>query len=305
MPETNTPPPYIRRIFPIFQNRMKVFFKSLENLQNGGAFKARGAITAINSLNAEERARGVTTHSSGNHAAAVALMAQRCGIRAHIVMPSNTPQSKQRICKAANAETYFCEPTLQSREAKQQEVIAQTGAHFIHPFDDYRVITGQASVALECFAEKQGVDYFLTPVSGGGLLSGCALVAHYMSPTTKVIGVEPYLARDAFLCFQENRLVAQLPPLTIADGLRMPLKERTWNIIREHVAEILLVSEREIVEAVNYIQRELRIVVEPSGAVTLAAVLRNKDKFRGKRTVCVFSGGNIDHDYSPKLADEN
>ena len=273
----------------------EVYFKC-ENFQKVGAFKARGAMNAVLSLQKEELLKGVCTHSSGNHAQALALAARENGSKAFIVMPRTSPKVKKDAVIGYGAKVIECEPTLEAREATVEQVIQQTGAVFIHPYNNYDVIAGQATAAKEIVEELQGISlgYLLTPVGGGGLLSGTALAAHFLSPTTKVIGCEPKGADDAYQSFIKKRFIPSRNPKTIADGLMTSLGDKTFEIILKHVDQILTVSDTQILEALYLTWERMKIVIEPSSAVCLAAVLNNKELFHGKRVGIILSGGNVD-----------
>ncbi|MCS7020110.1 MAG: pyridoxal-phosphate dependent enzyme [Cytophagales bacterium] len=271
-----------------------LFFKC-ENFQRTGSFKMRGATNAVFSLSEQAAAKGVATHSSGNHAQALAKAAQLRGIPAYVVMPSNAPQSKVEGTKAAGGAIVFCQPTLQAREATLAQVVAQTGAAFIHPYNDYRTIAGQASCAYELFQQTESLDYVIAPCGGGGLLSGTALAAHYFSPQTIVLGAEPQNANDAYRSFHAGYIIPADNPSTIADGLRTSLGDKTFGIIRQYVADILLASEEWIVKAMRLIWERLKIVIEPSCALPLAALLQNRPAaLQGKRVGLILTGGNLD-----------
>ena len=278
----------------------RLFFKC-ENLQKVGAFKMRGATNAVFSLPEEERRKGVATHSSGNHAQALALAARLAGISAYIVMPENSPKVKIAAVKGYGAEIIFCKPTLQAREDTLEEVVARTGASFIHPYNNHEVIAGQATAALELFeqTEQQELDVLIAPVGGGGLLSGTALATHYFSPNTQVIAGEPAGANDAWQSLQEGRLIPQQNPQTVADGLRTSLGDKTFAIIREHIGEIICVKEEEIIAAMRLIWERMKIIIEPSAAVPLAAILQTKDRWQGKRIGLILTGGNVDLEQLP------
>jgi threonine dehydratase len=274
-------------------------FLKCENLQKAGAFKFRGASNAVLSLADEEAARGVVTHSSGNHAAALALAAKRRGIPAHIVMPENAPAAKRRAVEAYGGRITFCRPTLADRTAVAERILHETGATLVHPYDDPAVIAGQGTVALELHEQVPGLEQVVVPVSGGGLISGIALATVAVSPATEIVGVEPEQADDAQQALRAGRL---LPPQigdTIADGLRAALCERTFAVISQHVRDIVTVTEAEIVAAMRLIWERTKLVVEPSSAVTLAAVLKQPARFRGRRIGLVLSGGNVDLDRLP------
>ena len=271
----------------------RLFFKC-ENLQKAGAFKFRGACNAVLSLADDQAARGVVTHSSGNHAAALALAARLRGIPAHIVMPENAPAAKRRAVEAYGGRITFCRPTLADRTAVASRILDETGGVLVHPYDNPAVIAGQGTVALELHEQAPGLDQIVAPISGGGLISGIALATAAVSPRTEIVGVEPELAADAQQSLQAGNL---LPPQigdTIADGLRAALCERTFAVISQHVREILTVTEGEIVAAMRLIWERVKLVVEPSSAVTLAAVLKEPARFRGMRVGLVLSGGNVD-----------
>ena len=271
----------------------EVFFKC-ENFQKIGAFKARGGFNAVLTLTREQQLRGITTHSSGNHAQAIALAAKMVGVPAYIVMPSNAPIIKKQGVTALGGEIILCEPTLQAREDTVQQVIAKTGATFVHPFDNDAVIAGQATAAVELLHEIKDLNAILTPVGGGGLLSGTALAAHYFAENTKVIAGEPEGAADAVLSFKSGK-VEKAPFInTIADGLLTNLSERTLAIILAHVAAIELVSEQEIIDAMQLIYERLKIVIEPSCAVPFAVLLKHKAQFQGQRVGIILTGGNVD-----------
>jgi len=271
----------------------RLYFKC-ENLQKTGSFKIRGATNAIFSLNEGEASQGVVTHSSGNHAAAVALAARWRGIRAWIVMPTNAPAAKRRAVEAYGGQITFCEPNLRARELTATEIIRQTGAVLVHPFDDDRIIAGQATAAVEFLEEVPDLDFLLAPVSGGGLLSGTAIAAKKRRPTIRVIGCEPKNADDAFRSFAAGRVLPLDHPNTIADGLRASLCEKTFAILREHVEQIVLVTEEEIVAAMRYVWERMKLVIEPSSAVAVAPVLTGKLGVAGKKVGILLSGGNVD-----------
>ncbi|WP_221390947.1 threonine/serine dehydratase [Dyadobacter sp. NIV53] len=272
----------------------KLYFKC-ENFQKIGAFKARGGLNAVLSLSAEERSYGVATHSSGNHAQAIAYSAAMLGIKAYIVMPDNSPQVKIKAVEGYGAQITFCKNTPEERESTVQKIVEKTGATFIHPFNNYNVITGQATAAKELIEDAdRKLDVIIAPVGGGGLLSGTALSAHYFSPETKVYAGEPEGAADAVLSFRSGKIERAPYIKTIADGLLTYLGDKTFPIIREYVTDILTVSDEEIIGAMQYLWERMKIVVEPSGAVSLAAVLKNKELFRREKIGIIISGGNVD-----------
>lgn len=281
----------------------KVFFKC-ENFQKVGAFKARGAMNAILKLTPEQRAKGVATHSSGNHAQALARAAKIMGCPAFIVMPRTAPEIKKRGVRGYGGQIFECEPTLAARESTLEEVVKKTGATEIHPFNNLDVIEGQATCSKELFDEVPGLDYLLAPVGGGGLLSGTALAAKYFSPSTEVIAGEPAGSDDAY----RSLLSGKIEPAqsnTIADGLLTTLGSKTFPIIQENVKEIITVTDDEIVNAMRIIWERLKIVIEPSCAVPFAAVLKEKSRFAGKRIGIILSGGNVDLERAAKLFSVN
>lgn len=271
----------------------ELFFKC-ENFQKIGAFKARGAINFALQLTEPELNKGLCTHSSGNHAQAVALAAQIVGTKAYIVMPKNAPQVKVEATKGYGAEITFCESILKAREDTLASVQENTSAVFIPPYNHDWIIEGQGTCAKEVYEELNGVDFLLTPVGGGGLLAGSALSTNYFSPESKVVAAEPEGADDAFQSFISGNLLPSKNPKTIADGLLTSLGEINFRIIRKHVSEINLVSDVEIIEAMKLIYQHLKIIVEPSSATVLALVLKRKAFFKGKRIVLIISGGNVD-----------
>ena len=270
-----------------------LYFKC-ENFQKAGAFKYRGATNAVMSLPATGRMVNVATHSSGNHAQALSLAARCHGISAYVVMPENSPRVKVQAVKGYGGIVRFCEPTLQARESTLAEVIAATGAAEVHPYNDYRIIAGQSTAAAELLDAVSTPDILVAPVGGGGLLSGTILTARYFSPQTKVFGAEPLMANDAWQSLRAGKLIPSVNPSTIADGLRTSLGSLTYPIVIKGVEDILTVSEEGIREAMRLIWERMKIVVEPSGAVPLAAVMEHPAVFRGKKTGLILSGGNVD-----------
>ncbi len=277
-----------------------VFFKC-ENFQKVGAFKSRGAMNAALKLTGEQQQKGVATHSSGNHAQALARAAKILGMKSYIVMPRTAPEIKKRGVRGYGGEIFECEPTLEARESTLAEVIRKTGAFEIHPFNNYDVMEGQGTCAKELFEETGTLDYLIAPVGGGGLLSGTALATHYFSPNTKVIAGEPALANDAYRSMQSGKIEPASVPTSIADGLLTSLGDKTFPIIKEYVQEVITVSEEEIVAAMRIIWERLKIVVETSCAVPFAALLKNKDQFSGKRVGIILTGGNVDLNKVGKL----
>ena len=280
---------------------MRLFFKC-ENLQKAGAFKARGATNAVYMLSPQEAARGVVTHSSGNHAAALARAARLRGIPAYIVMPKNAPLAKQSAVRRYGGLIELCEPNLAARESTAREVVGRTGAAFIHPYDDLRVMAGQGTSAIEILEDVPALDAILCPVGGGGNLSGIAVAAKSIKPSIRVIGVEPAGADDAARSFRAGRLEPLGQPLTIADGLRTSLGQKPFAEILRHVDGIVTVSEASIIDAMRAIWEVLKIVVEPSGAVAYAAIVQNhglKLEAPEPRVAILLTGGNLDLDHLP------
>lgn len=270
-----------------------LFFKC-ENFQKVGAFKFRGACNAVFSLGEEEARRGVATHSSGNHAAALSLAARLRGVPAHVVMPRTSRAVKRAAVAGYGGRIVLCEPTLAAREATLAEVVAETGATVIHPYNDARVIAGQGTAALELLEDVRGLDVVMTPVGGGGLLSGTAISVTSLSPATRVVAAEPEGADDAFRSLQEGRIVPSVNPQTVCDGLLTSLGTLTFAIIREHVAEIVTVSDAAVIKAMRHIWERMKIVIEPSAAVTLGALLEGRLPVSGLRVGIILSGGNVD-----------
>ncbi len=272
-----------------------VFFKC-ENFQRMGAFKFRGAYNAISQLSAPQKKKGIVTHSSGNHAQAVALASQILGIKATIVMPKNSPQVKVNATRGYGAEVVFCENTLASREGTTNNLIHQHGFTLVHPYDNDNVICGQGTAALELLMEVGSLDAIFAPVGGGGLLSGTAIAAKGFNPEMKVYASEPKNADDAFRSVQAGKILTNDHPSTIADGLRTNLCDRTFNIIRQNVDQIVTVTEQEILRAMRFLWERMKLVVEPSGAVSLAGVLSGQMPTKRQKIGVILSGGNIDLD---------
>lgn len=271
----------------------QLFFKC-ENFQRMGAFKMRGATNAIMQLNDEQKEKGVVTHSSGNFAQAVSLAAKSLGISANIVMPSNAPEVKQTAVAGYDGKITLCEPTLEAREKAAQKIVQEKGATFIHPSNDMDVILGNATAAIELLEEHANLNYILAPVGGGGLIAGTALAAHYFGQNCKVIGGEPNEADDASRSLQSGKIETNLTTNTIADGLRTNLGDINFPIIQEFVEKIILVSEEEIISSMRLIWERMKIIVEPSCAVPLAAIIKEKKAFQGKKIGVIISGGNVD-----------
>ncbi len=272
----------------------EIFFKC-ENLQKTGAFKFRGACNAIFSLNEEEAKKGVGTHSSGNHAAALAHAASLRGIKSYIVMPSTAPEIKKKAVKGYGGEITFCEPTLQARESTLQSIVTEKGITIVHPYNNFKVISGQGTAALELMNEIKDLDLVMCPVGGGGLLSGTAISVKAINPNCKVIAAEPSGADDAFRSFHAGYIIPSIDPKTIADGLLTSLGEINYSIIKEKTDDIVTVSEEAIIEAMRLVWERMKIIIEPSSAVPLAAILQKKVKMHGiSRIGIILSGGNVD-----------
>lgn len=273
----------------------ELFFKC-EHLQKVGAFKFRGACNAVSLLSDETARRGVVTHSSGNHAQALALAAKMRGIAAHIVMPRGSAAVKRRAVEEYGGNVIECEPTLEARESTAARVQSETGATFVHPYDNAHIVAGQGTAALELIDQVEDLDAIVVPVGGGGLLSGTCIAAGAVSPSTRLFAAEPKGADDAARSFAAGELIPQTNPATIADGLRTSLGELTWPIIRDHVERVVTVSDEEIVAAMRLAWERAKLLIEPSAAVALAAVLT--DEFRGldgiSRIGVMLSGGNVD-----------
>lgn len=296
--------PFIHRT-PVLTSRLingmagaELFFKC-ENLQRMGAYKIRGATNAILQLSEEQREKGVVTHSSGNFAQALALAAGNLGVEAYIVMPANAPGVKVEGVKAYGGNIILCEPTIEARETEANRIVRSTGATLMHPSNDPEVILGQGTAALELLEDYPDLDYIVTPVGGGGLIAGTALAAHYFGNNCLVIGGEPFEVDDAYRSFHSGVIESNATTNTIADGLKTVLGSNTFPIIRKYVHEIIRVTEDEIVSAMKLIWERMKIVVEPSSAVALAAVLREPEQFQGKKVGIVISGGNVDLENLP------
>jgi threonine dehydratase len=278
-----------------------LYFKC-ENFQKVGAFKMRGATNAVLSLSDEEAAWGVATHSSGNHAQALALAARMRGIPAYIVMPSTAPSVKRAAVEGYGAEIITCEPTLQAREETLAKVVVRTGAVFIHPYDDDRIIAGQGTAAVELLGEVPDLDIVMTPVGGGGLLSGTALAVKSLAPDTLVIAAEPAGADDAAQSLEAGHIIPSVDPETVADGLLTSLGGRNFPIIKKHVSAIWTVGDPGIISAMKLIWERMKIIIEPSSAVCLAAIMDHPGEVDGLRIGIILSGGNVDLDRLPWLA---
>jgi len=296
--------PHIHRT-PVLTSRMlnelagaELFFKC-ENLQRAGAFKARGASNAVFSLSDAQAARGVATHSSGNHGTCLSFAAGRRGIPCTVVMPRTAPQAKKDAVRGYGGRVVECEPSTSSREAVFAEVVKESGAEFVHPYNDHRVIAGQATCSRELIEQVEGLTAVIAPIGGGGMVSGTCLTLSNFAPGIAIYAAEPEQADDAYRSFKAGHIIADDAPETIADGLKVPLKELTWHFVRNHVTDILTASEQEIADAMKLIWKRLKIVMEPSSAVPLATILKNKHIFAGQRVGIIITGGNVDLDKLP------
>ncbi|MCK0151841.1 pyridoxal-phosphate dependent enzyme [Marivita sp. S6314] len=284
----------------------ELFFKC-ENFQEPGAFKVRGATNAVFGLSEEQAAKGVATHSSGNHASCLSYAAMRRGIPCNVVMPHTAPQAKKDTVRRYGGKITECEPSTTSREATFAKVQEETGGDFVHPYNDPRVIAGQGTCSKE-FVEQmeeiggEALDMMVAPIGGGGMISGTCLTLSTLAPEIKIIAAEPEQADDAYRSFKAGHIIADDAPETIADGLKVPLKDRTWHFVSNHVSDIMTASEEEIIDAMKITWKYLRIVMEPSCAVPLAVILKNKDAFAGKRVGVIVTGGNVDLDKLPWMA---
>lgn len=276
-----------------------IYFKC-ENLQNVGAFKARGAMNAALQLPADQRSKGIATHSSGNHAQAIARAGKILAVPAYIVMPNNAPLIKKEGVKGYGGQIFECEPNLKARETTLAEVIAKTGAAEIHPFNNYEVMTGQATAAKELIEDVNDLDFLMAPVGGGGLLSGTLMAAKHFSPKTKVIAGEPAGADDAYRSMQSGK-IEQSQSNTIADGLLTTLGDKTFPIIHENVTRVITVTDAEIVQAMRLIWERMKMIIEPSCAVPFAGLLKEKKPFAGRKVGIILSGGNVDLEKALKL----
>lgn len=290
---------YIHRT-PVFTSRFfneltgaEIFFKC-ENLQRAGAFKIRGAANAIFSLSEEELKNGVLTHSSGNHAQAVALAARWRKAQAYIVMPGNSPQVKVNAVKGYGGKVIFCQPTLRAREETARRIQQKTNAVFIPPYDDPLVIAGQGTAFKEFFEDAGKLDYLFVPVGGGGLASGTSIAGKHLCPTIKVIGCEPQGADDAYRSLVFGKLVPSRNPQSCADGLLTSLSELTFSIIQKYVDEMATVTEPAIIRGMRWVWERMKLIIEPSSAVAVAAMVKKKDALKGKKAGVILSGGNVD-----------
>ena len=302
--------PYIHRT-PVltsqFLNELaeaELFFKC-ENFQKAGVFKVRGASNAVFGLSDEMAKKGVATHSSGNHALSLSYAAGRRGIPCTVVMPRTAPQAKKDAVIGYGGRIVECEPSTSSREATFAEVAKETGAEFVHPYNDPRVIAGQGTCSRELIEQVENLDVVIAPIGGGGMISGTCLTLSNMAPDIEIYAAEPDQADDAARSLRAGHIIADDAPKTVADGLKVPLKDLTWHFVKDHVTDILTASEQDIVDAMKLIWRRMKIVMEPSSAVPLATILKNKDIFAGKRVGVIITGGNVDLDALPWMNGEN
>jgi threonine dehydratase len=276
----------------------ELFFKC-ENLQEAGAFKVRGATNAVFGLTEAQAKKGVATHSSGNHALSLSWAAGRRGIPCNVVMPHSAPQAKKDAVRRFGGTITECEPSTSSRESVFAQVQAATGGEFVHPYNDPRVIAGQGTCARELSEQVERLAVVIAPIGGGGMISGTCLTLSTLAPQTKIFAAEPEQADDACRSFKAGRIIADDAPVTVADGLKVPLKELTWHFVQRHVTDILTASEQEIVDAMKLAWKHLRVVMEPSSAVPLAVILKHKERFAGQRVGVIVTGGNVDLDTLP------
>lgn len=276
----------------------ELFFKC-ENFQKAGAFKVRGASNAVFGLSDADAARGVATHSSGNHALSLSYAAGRRGIPCAVVMPRTAPQAKKDAVRGYGGTITECEPSTSSREEVFARVQAQTGADFVHPYNDPRVIAGQATCSRELMEQVDGLDQVIAPIGGGGMISGTCLTLSAIAPQVQIYAAEPEQADDALRSLRAGHIIADDAPDTVADGLKVPLKDLTWHFVKSRVTDILSASEQEIIDAMRLTWARMKIVIEPSCAVPLATILKNPEIFRGRRVGVIITGGNVDLDKLP------
>ncbi|WP_290635661.1 beta-hydroxyaspartate dehydratase BhcB [Aquisalimonas sp.] len=285
-------------------NRMsgaRLFFKC-ENLQKAGAFKVRGATNAVFSLTDEEAARGVATHSSGNHALSLSRAAGCRGIPGTVIMPETASRAKMRAVEGYGGEIITCKPSLEARERTLNDLVERTGANFVHPYNDHRVITGQATCSLELNEDAGPLDAVVAPIGGGGMISGTSLTISSIAPDTRIYAAEPKNADDAYRSFKAGYIIEDDAPDTVADGLKVSLRDLSWHFVSSYVTDILLTTEEEIIDAMRLVWERMKIVIEPSSAVAVAAILKNPDVFRGQRVGVILTGGNVDMYKLPWLA---
>jgi threonine dehydratase len=296
--------PYIHRtpvLTSSFLNEMtgaQLFFKC-ENFQKAGAFKVRGATNAVFGLSDEQAKRGVATHSSGNHALSLSYAAGRRGIPCHVVMPRTAPTAKKDAVRGYGGIITECEPSTSSREEVFAGVQEETGADFVHPYNDLRVIAGQATCSAEFIGQTEDLDAVIAPIGGGGMISGTCLTLSNLAPKMEIYAAEPEQADDAYRSFKAGHIIADDAPVTVADGLKVPLKDNTWHFVSHNVTDILTASEQEIIDAMRLTSARMKIVIEASCAVPLATILKNPKIFAGKRVGVIITGGNVDLDTLP------
>ena len=301
--------PFIHRtpvLTSTFMNKLsgaELFFKC-ENFQKAGAFKVRGACNAVFGLPDSKLKKGVATHSSGNHALSLSYAAGCRGIPCHVVMPRTAPQAKKDAVMGYGGIITECEPSTSSREEVFAKVQAETGADFVHPYNDPRVIAGQGTCSAELIEQVNNLDAVVAPIGGGGMISGTCLTLSNLAPDIQIYAAEPEQADDAARSFRAGHIIADDAPETVADGLKVPLKDLTWHFVSNYVTDILTASEQEIVDAMKLIWKRMKIVVEPSSAVPLAIILKNKELFAGKRVGLIITGGNVDLDVLPWMTGE-
>jgi len=275
----------------------EIFFKC-ENFQKAGAFKVRGASNAVFALSDIEASKGVCTHSSGNHALSLSYAANRRGISCNVVMPRTAPEAKKSAVRGYGGIITECEPSTTAREEVFAEVQAKTGGKFVHPYNDPRVIAGQGTCSRELLEQMEGfgrtLDMIVAPIGGGGMISGTCLTLSKLAPDVQIIASEPEQADDAYRSFKAGHLISDDAPDTIADGLKVPLKDLTWHFVKNHVTDILTASEIEIIDSMKLTWQRMKIIIEPSCAVPLATILKNPEVFAGKRVGVVITGGNVD-----------
>jgi len=291
--------PYIHRtpvLTSTFMNELTgadLYFKC-ENFQKAGAFKVRGASNAVFSLTEEQAEKGVASHSSGNHALSLSYAAGRRGISATVVMPKTAPDAKKAAVRGYGGTVLECEPSTAAREAMLEEVVANTGADFVHPYNDHRVIAGQGTCSKELHEEVGPLDAVVAPIGGGGMISGTCLTMSAVSPETRIYAAEPEQADDVYRSFHAGHIIEDDAPQTIADGLKVSMRPRTWHFVSNYVTDVLLATEQEIIDAMYLTWQRMKIIIEPSCAVPLATIIKNKEVFAGKRVGVVLTGGNVD-----------
>ena len=290
--------PVLRSIYLNKISGAELYFKC-ENFQKAGAFKARGASNAVFGLSNEVALKGVVTHSSGNHGLSLAYAAGRKGIPVTVVMPHTAPEPKKDAVRDYGGTIVECEPSSTSREETSARVVAESGADFVHPYNDPRVISGQATCSLELLEQTGGLDAVIAPIGGGGMISGSCLAMSNVAPEIKIFAAEPKNADDAYRSFKAGYIIADDAPVTVADGLKVPLKDLTWHFVSKYVEDILIATEQEIIDAMKLIWQRMKIVIEPSSAVPLATILKNKNIFSGQRVGVIITGGNVDLDKLP------